>query len=50
VYGSLSARAFNGQADATEMIVGFGAAGVLSIGTLVTSVSIAIRRLQAVER
>jgi ABC-2 type transport system permease protein len=50
VYGYLSARAFNGRADATEMIVGFGAAAILCIGTLVASVSIAVRRLHAVER
>ena len=50
VYGYLSARAFNGQADATEMVVGFGAAALLCVGTLVASVSIAVRRLQAVER
>jgi ABC-2 type transport system permease protein len=50
VYGYLSARALGGQTSAAEMIVGFGAAAVLCVGTLVGSVSIAVRRLQAVER
>jgi ABC-2 type transport system permease protein len=50
VYGYLTARAFDGDASTTEMIVGFGAAAALCVGTLVTSVSIAVRRLQAVER
>jgi ABC-2 type transport system permease protein len=50
VYGYLSARAFRAEASATEMMVGFGAAAVLCIGTLVASVSVAVRRLQAVER
>ena len=49
VYGYVSARAFGGSADPLEMIIGFGLAAVLCIGTLVASVTIAIRRLQAVE-
>ena len=49
VYGYVSARAFGGVADPLEMIVGFGLAAALCIGTLVGSVTIAIRRLQAVE-
>ena len=49
VYGYVSARAFGGTADPLEMIIGFGLAAALCIGTLVGSVTIAIRRLQAVE-
>ena len=50
VYGYVSARAFGGSANPLEMIVGFGLAAVLCIATLVVSVTLAIRRLQAVER
>ena len=50
VYGYVSARAFGGAADPLEMIVGFGLAAVVCIATLVVSVTVAIRRLQAVER
>lgn len=50
VYGYVSARAFGGSADPLEMIIGFGLAAVVCIATLVISVTVAIRRLQAVER
>jgi hypothetical protein len=45
----VSAQAFGGDTNPLEMILGFGAAATLCIGTLVGSVTIAIRRLQAVE-
>ncbi|MGQ0713528.1 MAG: putative ABC transporter permease subunit [Gemmatimonadaceae bacterium] len=50
VYGYVSARAFGGTPDVTEMIIGFGLAAALCIVTLVGSVTIAVRRLGAVER
>jgi ABC-2 type transport system permease protein len=50
VYGYVSARAFGGSADPTEMIIGFGLAAALCVATLVGSVRIAVRRLTAVER
>ena len=49
VYGYVSARAFGGESNPVEMIVGFGLAAALCIATLAGSVTIAIRRLQAVE-
>jgi ABC-2 type transport system permease protein len=50
VYSYLSARAFDGYASATEIIAGFAVSAALCIGTLVGSVAIAVRRLNAVER
>ena len=50
VYGYVAARAFGGTADPTEMIIGFGLAAALCVATLVGSVTIAVRRLTAVER
>jgi hypothetical protein len=49
VYGYVSARAFGGDVNTAEMIIGFGLAAVLCIGTLMGSVTLAVRRLQAVE-
>jgi ABC-2 type transport system permease protein len=49
VYGYVSARAFGGDTNPLEMILGFGLATALCITTLVGSVTIAVRRLQAVE-
>jgi ABC-2 type transport system permease protein len=49
VYGYVSAQAFGGSANPLEMIIGFGLAAALCITTLVVSVTIAIRRLHAVE-
>jgi ABC-2 type transport system permease protein len=50
VYSYVSAQAFGGDASTTEMIIGFGLAAALCIATLVASVAVAVRRLQAVER
>ena len=50
VYSYVSARAFGGDASTTEMVIGFGLAAALCVGTLVASISVAVRRLQAVER
>ena len=50
VYGYVAARAFGGSTNPTEMIIGFGLAAALCVGTLVGSVTIAVRRLTAVER
>jgi ABC-2 type transport system permease protein len=50
VYGYVSARAFGGPTDPTEMIIGFGLAAALCVATLVGSVKLAVRRLTAVER
>jgi ABC-2 type transport system permease protein len=49
VYGYVSARAFGGETNPMEMVIGFGLAAALCIATLLGSVTIAIRRLQAVE-
>jgi ABC-2 type transport system permease protein len=50
VYGFLSARAFGTAPDPTEMVIGFGLAGLLCVVATVLPIRLALRRLEAVER
>jgi ABC-2 type transport system permease protein len=50
VYGYLSARAFGGPHDATEMVVGFGLAAALCLCSTLIPIRIALKRLQTIER
>ena len=50
VYSYLSAQAFKTAADPTEMVVGFGLAAVLCVVATLLPISIALRKLSAVER
>jgi hypothetical protein len=50
VYGYLSARAFGTAPDPTEMVIGFGLAGLLCVVATVLPIRLALRRLEAVER
>jgi ABC-2 type transport system permease protein len=50
VYGYLSARAFGGPHDVTEMVVGFGLAGALCLCSTLIPIRVALRRLQTIER
>ncbi|MFI5255651.1 MAG: hypothetical protein ACHQRK_00160 [Gemmatimonadales bacterium] len=50
VYGYLSARFYGTPSSMTEMVVGFGAAAVLCMAATILPISMAERRLEAVER
>lgn len=50
VYSYVTARAFGGNTSIVEMVIGFGLATVLCTGILIGSITIAVRRLEAVER
>src|SRR3954470_4475449 len=50
VYSYLSARFYGTQADATEMVIGFGLAALLCVAATIIPIGIAKRRLEAVER
>jgi ABC-2 type transport system permease protein len=50
VYSYVSARAFGTEASLADLVVGFVLAAALCIATLVGSVTLAVRRLSAVER
>jgi ABC-2 type transport system permease protein len=50
VYSYLSARAYGGEADINEMIVGFGLATLLCASATLIPIRIALKRLEAVER
>jgi ABC-2 type transport system permease protein len=50
VYGYLSARAFGGPKDLTEMILGFGLAGALCLCSTLVPIRVALRRLDVIER
>ncbi len=50
VYGYLSARAFGGPKDLTEMVLGFGLAGALCLGSTLVPIRVALRRLSSIER
>lgn len=50
VYAYLSARAFGTPLDATDMITGFAAAGTLCLAVTFAPISLAIRRLETLER
>ena len=50
VYGYLSARAFGGPRDVGEMVLGFGLAGALCLGSTLVPIRVALRRLDSIER
>jgi ABC-2 type transport system permease protein len=50
VYSYLSAQAFKTEAEPTEMIIGFGLAAALCTVATLVPISIALRKLAAVER
>ena len=50
VYGYLSARAFGGPHDVTEMVLGFGLASVLCLCSTLIPIRVALKRLQTIER
>ncbi|HEX4470266.1 MAG TPA: hypothetical protein VH080_12060 [Gemmatimonadaceae bacterium] len=50
VYGYLSARAFGGPKDLSEMVLGFGLAGALCLGSTLVPIRVALRRLSSIER
>jgi ABC-2 type transport system permease protein len=50
VYAYLRQVAFNERADPTEMVIGFGLAGLLCILATVIPIQIATNRLERVER
>ncbi|HEX8850379.1 MAG TPA: hypothetical protein VF761_12660 [Gemmatimonadaceae bacterium] len=50
VYGYLSARIYNTETSATEMLVGFGLAALLCVMATIVPIRIALRRLEAIER
>ncbi len=50
VYGYLSARVYNTETSATEMVVGFGLAAMLCIASTIVPIRIALRRLETIER
>jgi ABC-2 type transport system permease protein len=50
VYSYLSARAYGGQPDAMEMVLGFGLAALLCVTATIVPIRIALRRLENLER
>jgi ABC-2 type transport system permease protein len=50
VYSYLSARIYNTETSATEMLVGFGLAATLCITATIVPIRIALRRLETIER
>jgi ABC-2 type transport system permease protein len=50
VYSYLGAKAYGGQPDTTAMFVGFGLALALCAACTVVPISIALRRLETIER
>ena len=50
VYSYLSARAFGGTAEITEMVIGFGLAAALCLTATLVPIRMALTRLQAIER
>jgi ABC-2 type transport system permease protein len=50
VYSYLSARAFGTEAQAFEMVVGFGLAALLCAAVTLAPIEVALRRLERVER
>ena len=50
VYGYLSARAFGGPKDLTEMALGFGLAAALCLASTLIPIRVALRRLSSIER
>jgi ABC-2 type transport system permease protein len=50
VYMYLSARAFGSPTEITEMVIGFGLAGLLSLASTLIPIRVALKRLQVIER
>ena len=50
VYGYLGAKAFGGDPDPIEMMIGFGIAMIVCAGATLAPIKIALKRLEAVER
>jgi len=50
VYGYLSVSAFGGATDMTEMVIGFGLAGLLALTATLVPIHIALGRLTDIER
>ncbi|HET9425022.1 MAG TPA: hypothetical protein VFO55_06585 [Gemmatimonadaceae bacterium] len=50
IYGYLRAMMFGGDADITEMVMGFGFAGLLCLAATVIPIRIAMSRLEKIER
>ena len=50
VYGYLSARIYNTETSAAEMLLGFGLAALLCITATIVPIRIALRRLETIER
>src|SRR6185503_13495725 len=50
VYSYLGARVYGTQPDATAMVVGFGLALAICVASTVVPISIALRRLNTIER
>jgi len=50
VYNYLSASAFGGPHDITEMVIGFSLAGTLCLCSTLFPIRVALRRLQTIER
>jgi hypothetical protein len=50
VYSYLSAQAFGTQTRPTEMAVGFGLATLLCVAATLVPITIALQKLEAVER
>ena len=49
VFGYLASRAFGAEWNTTEMVIGFGLAGVLCCAATLVPIRIALRRLEALE-
>jgi ABC-2 type transport system permease protein len=50
VYSYLRVRAFGGAEDITEMVIGFGLAGLLTLSATLIPIRIALSRLRDLER
>src|SRR5687768_6113246 len=50
VYSYLRARTYGGEADAVEMVIGFGLAALLCTAATIVPIRVALRRLEAIER
>jgi hypothetical protein len=50
VYSYLSAQAFHTTTHPAEMALGFGLAAVLCVGATLVPITVALRKLDAVER
>ncbi|HEY4129313.1 MAG TPA: hypothetical protein VGM50_01755 [Gemmatimonadaceae bacterium] len=50
VYAYLSATAYGGEADQTQMVIGFGLAMIVCAATTIVPIQIALKRLATIER